>query len=434
MGTISNFIDNLIPYRFKITFDLETKARAFITSQIIVGGLLILIGAFFTFVERDVVEAYLNTIGGLYLLFTVPAIRLFKHFESHVNLVAIGAYIIAFLFIINSGGIFADETFWLALIIAITINYGRRSHAVLWTVVVGIFLVALYLLQSNGLELEPDQLSPTERITTLFSFFALLVIVTYGYSRINNKRNQNQLKIISDHKRLLKERDDLLSVVAHDMKSPSRRIEGLINIFDTSNLTKDQLDILQMLKATADESKQLINDLIEATSFQAHLQIESINVNNFLEEIVNGFVPIAEKKDIDLIFKRKRKKVILESSVPQLRRVLDNLISNAIKFSNSYKTVEIYFEIQNDQIKISVKDQGPGFTDEDIPKMYQMFQKLSAQPTGDESSSGLGLSIVKNLTKLLNGKINFMTERGKGSTFILVLPKKFIYKKDPKTA
>lgn len=426
MEAFNTFINNLIPYRFQLTFDLKTKVRGFVVSQFIVGSLLVLIGIFFKYVEYDKVEFYLNTIAGLYVLFTIPSIRLFKHFESYVNLVVLGAYLTAFLFIIYSGGVFADETFWLGLIIAININYGKRSHVIGWSILTAVFLGTLYYLQMfGGLELARDEISLTERITTLFSFFMLLWVISFSYSRINNKRIGNQLKIIGDHKRLIKERDDLMSVIAHDLKSPARRIEGLVSVFDKSNLSKDQLEVLEMLQKTAHEGKQLIDDLIEATHFQSQLQIEQIRINDLLDELTNSFVPVAEKKEIDLILKRKRNKLIIESSAYQLRRILDNLISNAIKFSEPGTKVEISCGVENEKTKISVKDQGPGFIKEDLPKMFQMFQKLSAQPTGGETSSGLGLSIVKNLTDLLNAEITFITEKGKGSTFTLTIPNQF---------
>lgn len=434
MAAVDEFINNLIPYRFQLTFDLKTKARGFVASQLIVGSLLICIGLFFRYVEYDPVEFYLNTAAGFYVLLVLPTIRLFKYFESYVNLVVLGAYVAAFLFIINSGGVFADETFWLALIIAVNINYGRRRHVIVWSVVVVLFLGILYYLQMfGGLELERDQISLTERITTLFSFFMLLWVITFSYSRINNKRIDNQIKVITEHRKLLKERDDLMSVIAHDLKSPSRRIEGLLAIFDRSNLIGDQKEILQMLENTSNEGKQLIDDLIEATRFQAKPKVEPININHFLDEMVNSFSPIADKKEISIILKRKRNKIIVESSEHQLKRILDNLISNAVKFSEAHSDVEITYDQDEKRTFISVADHGPGFSKEDRPKMFKMFQKLSAQPTAGESSSGLGLSIVKNLTELLNGEIQFATQEGKGSTFTLSLPNKFDYKKTKKT-
>ena len=253
----------------------------------------------------------------------------------------------------------------------------------------------------------------------------LLLAVTYSYSLINKKKNSYHLEIIAKHKRLLKERDDLMNIISHDMKSPSQRIEGLISIFSTDNLTKDQKEILNRLAKTAHESKQLIDDLIEATSFQENLAIEKTSINEIINDLKAGFLPLASKKDIKIITLGLRNKIFIETSSYQLKRILDNLLSNAIKFSPLASRVEITCLQNNANISISIKDQGPGFNEEDESRMFKKFQKLTALPTGDESSTGLGLSIVKNLSELLKGKIKYVTQVGKGSTFTVVLPNKF---------
>jgi len=103
---------------------------------------------------------------------------------------------------------------------------------------------------------------------------------------------------------------------------------------------------------------------------------------------------------------------------------VQNIISNAIKFSQPNK--KIYITIRNSEepqhIDISIKDEGPGFTENDKKKLFQKFAKLSARPTGGEHSSGLGLSIVKKLVEMMNGKIRVESEHGKGAEFILTFP------------
>ena len=105
-----------------------------------------------------------------------------------------------------------------------------------------------------------------------------------------------------------------------------------------------------------------------------------------------------------------------------LRQILDNLISNAVKFSPFSK--KIYFKMHGDGEKItfSIKDEGPGLTEDDKLKLFGKFNRLSAQPTGDENSTGLGLSIAKKLTEAMNGKIRCESEAGQGAEFIVEFP------------
>lgn len=430
MFVLNNLINNLIPDRFKVTYELNIKVRGFLISQLFIGALIIGIGFLLGYDENDPLKFYLNIGIGLFLIFTSLTLHLFRILESYINLVLTGGYFVIFSFILISGGIFADEIFILGLLLAININYTKPKHILFWSVVIALILTGLSYYQSHGLILEYIPNSITERFLTLFIFFMLLLAVTYSYSLINKKKNSYHLEIIAKHKRLLKERDDLMNIISHDIKSPSQRIEGLISIFSTDNLTKDQKEILDRLAKTAHESKQLIDDLIEATSFQENLAIEKTSINEIINDLKAGFLPLASKKDIKIITLGLRHKIFIETSSYQLKRILDNLLSNAIKFSPLATRVEITC-LQNDSnISISIKDQGPGFNEDDESRMFKKFQKLTALPTGDESSTGLGLSIVKNLSELLKGKIKYVTQVGKGSTFTLVLPNKFPQESD----
>jgi signal transduction histidine kinase len=105
-----------------------------------------------------------------------------------------------------------------------------------------------------------------------------------------------------------------------------------------------------------------------------------------------------------------------------MKRLITNLVSNAIKFSNKGKPVTIQAQSVDKKIIFEVKDEGPGFQPDDIEKMYAKFQRLSARPTGGESSHGLGLAIVDLLGKQLGATIDLKTEYGKGSAFTITVP------------
>jgi len=425
VNLINHFIDGLIPDRFKLTYELTTKVRGVLTSQLIIGIILTGLGMFFLYFENNPLELYLNTGIGIFILSSLFLLKFFNHFESYINFILSGGYIVLFAFIILAGGVYSDAPFWLALLITINITYTKTSHTVFWLIVVLVFITTLFYLQSNGLDFNYEEVSYKKKAATLFSFFILLITINYSFTKIHKRKNSHHLEIIATHKRLLKERDDLMSIIAHDMKSPSRRIEGLISIFETDNLSKDQKDILSMLKKTALESIQLIDDLLEAKSFSSNVSIEDINLNVLIQEFKNAFLPLSNKKNIRIITRGLRSVILVKTSRYELKRILDNLLSNAIKFSPFNTRVEIICMQNDSHTSISIQDQGPGFKKEDELKMFQPFQKLSARPTGGETSSGLGLSIVKKLTEILKGELKYVTQPGKGTTFTLVLPNQF---------
>jgi signal transduction histidine kinase len=112
--------------------------------------------------------------------------------------------------------------------------------------------------------------------------------------------------------------------------------------------------------------------------------------------------------------------IYLQTDQTLLTQIIDNILSNAIKFSPADKEIFIELMRRGDRIIIKVKDQGPGFTDRDKEKLFGKFAKLSARPTGGEHSTGLGLSIVKKLVEILGGSISVESEAGHGAEFILV--------------
>ncbi|MCY7360272.1 MAG: ATP-binding protein, partial [Rudanella sp.] len=112
----------------------------------------------------------------------------------------------------------------------------------------------------------------------------------------------------------------------------------------------------------------------------------------------------------------------LSTDPESLVRVLDNLISNALKFSEFGKTILVLVFTEDDRLVVAVQDEGPGISPDDQKKMFKRFQRLSAQPTNNEHSSGLGLSIVKALTEKVGAHIEVQSELGKGTTFRLVFP------------
>jgi signal transduction histidine kinase len=104
-------------------------------------------------------------------------------------------------------------------------------------------------------------------------------------------------------------------------------------------------------------------------------------------------------------------------------QIIDNLLSNAIKFSNHNTKVHVTLKDENQTIRFEIDDEGPGITEEDKPQLFQKFQKLHARPTDGESSTGLGLSIVKKYVEAMKGKVWCESEFGKGAKFIVEFKK-----------
>ncbi|MBX2969963.1 MAG: tetratricopeptide repeat-containing sensor histidine kinase [Cyclobacteriaceae bacterium] len=250
----------------------------------------------------------------------------------------------------------------------------------------------------------------------------------------NEKIERQRLEISHQNEKLEKrnvelselnhEKDTLMNIVAHDLKSPLNRIKGLSDLIEMEGeLNANQRKYLGLIKDSTRSGLDLITDLLDVNALEVNREPEFsiFNLSTFLTERANAFRPGASAKEIDIVLEQHVTEPV-ESDQEYLSRILDNLISNAIKFSPRRTVIQIVSEMKGEYFSISVKDQGPGFNPADIKFMYQKFKKLTARPTGGESSNGLGLAIVKILVDRLDGKIDLRTEIGKGSTFEILLP------------
>ncbi len=250
-----------------------------------------------------------------------------------------------------------------------------------------------------------------------------------------NQFIQNQrLEIIDQNEKLSRrnqqlsdinhEKDTLMGIVAHDLKSPLNRIKGIADLMEfEGGLTEDQMSYVRMTKDATQAGLDLIKDLLDVHMLEENVQpnYSAFDISAFLLEKTKSFIPAAEAKNIHLhISKVENGNVFLDADY--LSRIIDNLLTNAIKFSNKNSMVEVSATRSNGSLNISIRDQGPGFSDKDKLQLFQKFKKLSARPTAGETSNGLGLAIVKTLVDRMNGSIELISDKGKGSQFIIKLP------------
>ena len=229
-------------------------------------------------------------------------------------------------------------------------------------------------------------------------------------------------QVLSD---LNQEKNTLMNIVAHDLKSPLNRISGLSSLLEAdAGLPPALLRYTKMIRNATRSGLDLITDLLDVNALEEvssapHLHL--VEIAPLLEERVKSMQLAAEAKSIKLELKTHLSRPII-TDANYINRIVDNLLSNAIKFSSTGSTVLVTAGIIDNALVLTMKDTGPGFQEEDKPFLFQKFKKLSARPTGGESSNGLGLAIVKTLVDRLKGSIKLETARGKGSEFIITLP------------
>lgn len=237
-----------------------------------------------------------------------------------------------------------------------------------------------------------------------------------------NTRLEKKNKSLND---LMKEKNELIQILVHDLKSPLSNIKMLSYLFQEFSTDPESEELIVIFNKSLGDVFHLIEQmeiLNSVENFPINNYIEEFNLTEFLKENIRNFNSVAESKSIKLNFNCTDESIMIKTDQNFLKRILNNLISNALKFSDFNKSVIITLLKKDSQFIISVKDEGPGLSLADQEKLFGKFSKLSNKPTNNESSSGLGLFIVNELVKNLKGSVKVESALNEGSTFSVILP------------
>jgi signal transduction histidine kinase len=228
---------------------------------------------------------------------------------------------------------------------------------------------------------------------------------------------------------------DLLATAAHDLKSPLQTILGYTQLLRTHKPDEQTSNRYYLkIESGVKNMAQLISDLLDTANTDRSeftLILKRVHLTDILNDCAKSFLNTASVKGQTIFFNSSIDHAITNGDEKRLIQVFENLISNAIKFSPIGTTIHVSLNKHNaanstspaTSFLIAVRDEGQGLTAEDKDNLFGKFYKLSAVPTGGEPSSGLGLSIVKRLVELHDGKVWAESEgRGKGTTFFVELP------------
>lgn len=243
------------------------------------------------------------------------------------------------------------------------------------------------------------------------------------------EKNEELVKLNRDLTELNQEKNEFLGIVAHDLRNPLSSIQSLGNLIRTSvdEFPKEKIcEFAQMIEASSERMFNLIKNLLDVNAIESgkiNFSLILVDIRFIIQSLVKNYTGTAKKKNIQLHYVCPDDKSLIYADQMATLQVLDNLISNAIKYTPLGKNVYIRLQQDATHVCCEIQDEGPGLSEKDLSKLFGKFARLTPRPTANEHSTGLGLFIVKKLMLAMNGSVRCESELGKGSTFIVEFPK-----------
>ena len=229
--------------------------------------------------------------------------------------------------------------------------------------------------------------------------------------------------------RLNEEKSDLLHMVAHDMRGPLMTFQTGVGLMQHRlNKAEDSETgvVLSRMDRQTEAMQTLVDGLLDVEAIEngsRRLTKQSIDFRALVEQVIEGSQEQAQRKEIQVEWSAPVGKMKIVGDMVAVRQILENLVSNALKYSPIGGRIALRLVETNGSLQFEIQDNGPGISPEEFSQLFVKFSRLSARPTDGESSHGLGLYIVKALVKSMDGKVWCESQLGKGSTFLVTLPR-----------
>jgi PAS domain S-box-containing protein len=220
-------------------------------------------------------------------------------------------------------------------------------------------------------------------------------------------------------------KDEFVALVSHELRTPLTSIRGYLELItEDTNLTEDQTRFIETIDRNAQRLQRVVGDLLFVAQVEAgklSLEVADVNPNTLVEEAVQAAGPSAAAKSIELTAHLGELPEI-RGDRARLAQVLDNFISNAIKFTPSFGRVTVTTRVLPGEVEVIVSDSGMGIPADELPLLFQRFFRAERATAGAIPGTGLGLAIAKAIVTGHGGRIRVESEDGAGTTFRVILP------------
>lgn len=249
-------------------------------------------------------------------------------------------------------------------------------------------------------------------------------------SKLNNELVDTQRTLNKKNvelSKLNKLKNEFLGMAAHDLRNPLGNIINFSEFIleEKENYNHEHVEFLEGIKSRSEYMLNLVTELLDVTNIESGSVIltkKRLQLVKLVQDVIKLIKPAAQRKRIELIFKSDLDESWLVFDRNKIEQVITNLLTNAIKYSESETKVNVILTAGENEIHISVEDHGQGIPEDEMELLFKPFRKTSIQPTSGENSTGLGLFIVKRIIEAHGGKIEVESKYGTGSKFSFSLP------------
>jgi PAS domain S-box-containing protein len=230
---------------------------------------------------------------------------------------------------------------------------------------------------------------------------------------------------VTDRREADRMKDEFVALVSHELRTPLTSIRGYLELMlEGSNLTDEQTRFLETIDRNADRLQRVVGDLLFVAQVEAGrltLERRAVDLNEVVREAIDACRPSAAGKDVELIAELEHLPE-LTGDCARLAQVVDNLISNAVKFTPSGGRVTVCTAHRHDVVELAVADTGMGIPADELPKLFQRFFRTERATVTAIPGTGLGLAIARAIVEGHAGQIDVASVEGEGTTFRVSLP------------
>jgi len=306
------------------------------------------------------------------------------------------------------------------------------------------FIISLIQQAANRAEefSDPQQLKLIVILLVVFAFVAIFglsfairsyrelkkqyTVIESQHEEIEEKSTQLAVKN-ETLEELNMEKNNMISVVAHDLKAPLGNIQGLVELIklDKQVLTNEQLKYLELLKKVSSDTSVMVDVMLNVHRIESELHqltLHEYDVVELVNKVINFHEPAAQLKNTKIVFEHEQDSCSVKTDKQYFHQIISNITQNAVDYSPENSTVTVLLTESDSKIAISISDEGPGIVDSDQKRLFSGYNKMTGED-GKEKPSGIGLAIVFRLLEKLHGKIDVKSTIGKGTTFTVELIK-----------